>query len=157
MSGKVVGEQESPIAKPTSWRGQAVQLAAIVGIVFVAKGAIAEPFYVPSGSMEPTLLVGDYLFVSKWSYGYSRHSLPFSMPLIPDGKRIFFTEPVRGDVAVFKLPADGKTDYIKRLIGLPGDRIQVTGGILHINGQPVQRERIGDGFQGNGRGIGAMV
>jgi signal peptidase I len=116
-----------------------------------------EPFNIPSGSMEPTLLVGDYLFVSKWSYGYSRHSLPFSLPLIPDNKRIFFTEPKRGDVAVFKLPADGKTDYIKRLIGLPGDRIQVTNGILNINGQPVQRERVGDGVQSNGRGIGFRV
>ena len=111
-----------------------------------------EPFNIPSGSMEPTLLVGDYLFVSKWSYGYSRHSLPFSLPLIPDRKRIFFSEPKRGDVAVFKLPADGKTDYIKRLIGLPGDKIQVIGGLLHINGQPVQRERVGDTYQGNGRG-----
>lgn len=101
-----------------------------------------EPFNIPSGSMIPTLLVGDYLFVSKWSYGYSRHSLPFSLPLIPSNTRILFTEPQRGDVAVFKLPADNKTDYIKRLIGLPGDRIQVIAGILHINGQAVRRERI---------------
>src|ERR1700754_1619740 len=103
-----------------------------------------EPFNIPSGSMEPTLLVGDYLFVSKWSYGYSKHSLPFSLPLIPDDTRLLFTEPQRGDVVVFKLPADNKTDYIKRLIGLPGDRIQVIGGILHINGQAVARERVRD-------------
>jgi signal peptidase I len=103
-----------------------------------------EPFNIPSGSMEPTLLVGDYLFVSKFSYGYSRHSLPFSLPLIPADTRLLFTEPKRGDVVVFKLPADNKTDYIKRLIGLPGDRIQVIGGILHINGQAVTRERVRD-------------
>ena len=103
-----------------------------------------EPFNIPSGSMEPTLLVGDYLFVSKWSYGYSRHSLPFSLPLIPSDNRLLFSEPERGDVAVFKLPTDNKTDYIKRLVGLPGDRIQVIGGILHINGQSVTRERVRD-------------
>ena len=114
-----------------------------------------EPFNIPSGSMIPTLLVGDYLFVSKWSYGYSRHSLPFSLPLIPDQKRILYREPERGDVAVFKLPLDGKTDYIKRLIGLPGDRIQVTGGVLQINGQPVQRERISSVCEPNGLGARA--
>jgi signal peptidase I len=100
-----------------------------------------EPFNIPSGSMIPTLLVGDYLFVSKFSYGYSRHSMPFS-PDIFSG-RIFGSLPRRGDVAVFKLPRDGTTDYIKRIIGLPGDRIQVRGGILHINGQAVRRELIG--------------
>lgn len=96
-----------------------------------------EPFNIPSGSMIPTLLVGDYLFVSKYSYGYSRHSLPLSPPLFSG--RIFGRLPERGDVAVFKLPRDGTTDYIKRIIGLPGDRIQVIHGILHINGKPVQR------------------
>ena len=101
-----------------------------------------EPFNIPSGSMIPTLLVGDYLFVSKMSYGYSRHSLPFSLPLIPD--RVFFTEPERGDVVVFKLPTDNSTDYIKRIVGLPGDKIQVKDGILHINGKAVQRERAGE-------------
>jgi signal peptidase I len=103
-----------------------------------------EPFNIPSGSMEPTLLVGDYLFVSKFSYGYSRHSLPFSLPLIPSDSRVLFTEPERGDVVVFKLPSDNKTDYIKRLVGLPGDRIQVIGGVLHVNGQSVKRERVRD-------------
>ncbi|MDA0997372.1 MAG: signal peptidase I [Proteobacteria bacterium] len=102
-----------------------------------------EPFSIPSGSMIPTLLVGDYLFVSKYSYGYSRYSLPFGLPLVP-GERILFTEPVRGDVAVFKLPTDNSTDYIKRIVGLPGDRIQVKGGILHINDTPVKRRQIED-------------
>lgn len=100
-----------------------------------------EPFSIPSGSMIPTLLVGDYLFVSKFSYGYSRYSLPFGLPLISG--RIFASEPKRGDVAVFKLPSDNKTDYIKRLVGLPGDRIQVVEGRLHINGEEVPRERDG--------------
>ncbi|MDA1089001.1 MAG: signal peptidase I [Proteobacteria bacterium] len=101
-----------------------------------------EPFNIPSGSMRPTLLVGDYLFVSKFSYGYSRHSLPFSLPLIPD--RIFFTEPKRGDVIVFKLPTDNKTDYIKRIIGLPGDTVQLKDSILYINGKAVKREKVED-------------
>lgn len=99
-----------------------------------------EPFNIPSGSMIPTLLIGDYLFVSKFSYGYSSHSLPFSVPLIPG--RILRTDPERGDVAVFKLPSDNSTDYIKRIIGLPGDRIQVRGGRLYINGQRLERRRI---------------
>ena len=101
-----------------------------------------EPFNIPSESMVPTLLVGDYLFVSKFSYGYSRYSLPFGMPLIKG--RVLGGDVTRGDVAVFKLPSDNATDYIKRIIGLPGDRIQVTGGVLQINGEPVKRERIDD-------------
>ena len=80
-----------------------------------------EPFNIPSGSMLPTLEIGDYLFVSKFSYGYSQHSLPFSLPLIPG--RILVSKPKRGDVAVFKLPTDNRTDYIKRIIGLPGDKV----------------------------------
>jgi len=99
-----------------------------------------EPFNIPSGSMVPSLLVGDYLFVSKYSYGYSRYSLPLSLPLIPG--RIFGSVPERGDVAVFKLPKDNKTDYIKRIIGLPGDRIQVLNGRLIINDKIVPRQSI---------------
>ena len=101
-----------------------------------------EPFNIPSGSMVPTLLIGDYLFVSKFSYGFSRHSLPFSPPLF-DG-RIFANEPERGDVVVFKLPSDNETDYIKRIVGLPGDRIQMISGILNINNEPVKRRRLQD-------------
>ncbi|MEK9671540.1 MAG: signal peptidase I [Rhodospirillaceae bacterium] len=104
-----------------------------------------EPFNIPSESMLPTLLIGDYLFVSKASYGYSRHSLPLSLPVIPG--RVLFDEPERGDVMVFKLPADNETDFIKRVIGLPGDTIQVVNGILHINGKPVKRERVEDFVQ----------
>lgn len=100
-----------------------------------------EPFNIPSGSMLPTLLIGDYLFVSKMSYGYSRHSLPGSLNLFPG--RALKDEPERGDVAVFKLPTDNTTDFIKRIVGLPGDELQVLRGILHINGEPVQRQEAG--------------
>lgn len=114
-------------------------LIAVVIALFIRTFAY-EPFNIPSGSMIPTLLVGDYLFVSKMSYGYSRHSLPLSLPLIPG--RILFSEPERGDVVVFKLPTDNKTDYIKRVVGLPGDTIQVRDGILHINGEAVARRQV---------------
>ncbi|TVR79531.1 MAG: signal peptidase I [Rhodospirillales bacterium] len=106
-------------------------------IALVVRTVAYEPFSIPSGSMIPTLLVGDYLFVSKYAYGYSRYSLPLGLPLF-DG-RVFASEPERGDVAVFKLPTDGATDYIKRIVGLPGDTIQLIDGILHINDQPVER------------------
>lgn len=101
-----------------------------------------QPFNIPSGSMIPTLLVGDYLFVSKFSYGYSKHSFPWS-PGLFEG-RLWSGEPERGDVVVFKLPRDNETDYIKRVVGLPGDHIQMIDGVLHINGQPVERRRIED-------------
>ncbi len=100
-----------------------------------------QPFNIPSDSMVPTLLTGDFLFVSKFSYGYSRYSLPFGIPLFTG--RIFATEPERGDVVVFQLPRDPSQTYIKRLIGLPGDVIRVSRGILHINGVPAEREFIG--------------
>jgi len=97
-----------------------------------------EPFNIPSSSMEPTLLVGDYLFVSKLSYGYSRHSLPFGLPLFKG--RILASEPEIGDVAVFVYPRDDKTDYIKRIVGLPGDKVEVREGILYINDVAAKRE-----------------
>jgi signal peptidase I len=101
-----------------------------------------EPFNIPSESMLPRLRVGDYLFVSKWPYGYSRYSLPLGLPLF-DG-RILDGAPERGEIVVFKTPADNRTDFIKRVIGLPGDLIQMKGGVLHINGAPVRKERAGD-------------
>ena len=101
-----------------------------------------QPFNIPSGSMIPTLLVGDYLFVSKYSYGYSRYSFPFGPDLFSG--RIWAKEPERGDVVVFKLPRDNETDYIKRVIGLPGDEIQMIHGVLHINGKAVKKERVED-------------
>ncbi len=122
--------------KPTLWETAKTIIYAVVIALFI-RTVFAEPFSIPSGSMIPTLLVGDYLFVSKASYGYSKHSLPLSVPLIKG--RIFYTEPERGDVIVFKLPSDNRTDYIKRLIGLPGDRIQMKAGRLYINGEMVER------------------
>ena len=111
-------------------------------IALVIRTLFFQPFNIPSGSLIPTLLIGDYLFVSKYTYGYSKHSIPFSPPLF-DG-RVWAAEPKRGDIAVFKLPSDNSTDYIKRVIGLPGDRIQMIDGVLHINNTPVKRERIAD-------------
>jgi signal peptidase I len=111
-------------------------------IALVIRTVLFQPFNIPSGSLIPTLLVGDYLFVSKYTYGYSRHSLPFS-PDVMQG-RLLGSEPKRGDIAVFKLPKDDTTDYIKRVIGLPGDRIQMIDGVVHINNEPVKRERMAD-------------
>lgn len=109
-------------------------------IVFVVRSFMFEPFTIPSGSMLPTIRVGDYLFVSKWSYGYSRYSLPFSPPLFEG--RLWESVPQRGDIVVFRLPSDTAIDYIKRVVGLPGDRIQVRRGVLHINGEAVWRKEI---------------
>jgi signal peptidase I len=111
-------------------------------IALVIRTFLFQPFNIPSGSMEDTLLIGDYLFVSKYSYGYSRYSFPFG--LAPFEGRFFASEPERGDIAVFKLPSDNATDYIKRVVGLPGDRIQLRDGTLYINDEPVKRERITD-------------
>ncbi len=111
-------------------------------IALVVRTVAFEPFNIPSGSMIPTLLVGDYLFVSKFSYGYSRYSLPFGLPLFSG--RIFFHPPERGDVIVFKVPTDNSTDFIKRVIGLPGDRIQVRQGELYIDDKLVPRQKVRD-------------
>ncbi len=114
---------------------QALLLALVIRTLFF------QPFSIPSGSMRPTLLEGDYLFVTKWAYGYSRYSLPFSPDLFSG--RIWGGEPQRGDVAVFKFPPNPSIDYIKRVIGLPGDKIQMKGGQLFINGVAVPREKVG--------------
>jgi len=110
-------------------------------LALVVRTFLYQPFNIPSGSMKETLLIGDYLFVSKYAYGYSR----FSFPIGPDifQGRIWAAEPKRGDVVVFKLPRDNSTDYIKRVIGLPGDRIQVTDGVLYINGKAVEHQNVG--------------
>jgi signal peptidase I len=134
--------RKKPKPQEGSW-GETGRTVLYAGLIALGIRTFAyEPFNIPSGSMIPTLLVGDYLFVSKFSYGYSKHSFPFS--LAPFKGRILKGEPERGDVVVFKEPRDNKTDFIKRLVGLPGDRIQMKGGILHINGEPVKRERIAD-------------
>jgi signal peptidase I len=141
-------------------REQKLGPAAIVGIVFGSifvllvlaalpiRIFLFQPFNVPSGSMIPTLLVGDYFFVSKYSYGYTHYSLPFSPPLFSG--RVFASEQQRGDAAVFRLPKDDLVDYTKRIVGLPGDRIQMINGVLQINGQPIKHERIDD-FVGDDR------
>jgi len=115
---------------------QALLLALVIRTLFF------QPFSIPSGSMRPTLLEGDYLFVTKWAYGYSRHSLPFSPPIFSG--RIWGSDPERGDVVVFKFPPNPSLDYIKRVIGLPGDRVQMRGGQLFINGEAVPREKVGE-------------
>ena len=131
--------------KSQGWKETVKTVFYAVLIAVVIRTFGYEPFSIPSSSMVPTLLVGDYLFVSKFSYGYSRYSLPLGVPLVPG--RVLYSEPERGDVVVFKLPSDNKTDYIKRIVGLPGDRIQVRDGVLAINGEPVKRERVADEVQ----------
>jgi len=108
-------------------------------LALIIRSFLFQPFFIPSSSMEPNLLVGDRLFVSKYSYGYSRHSFPFSPSF--SKKRFFSKNPERGDVIVFKTPADNRTDYIKRLIGLPGDRLQIIGGDLYINEKKILRKK----------------
>ena len=118
-------------------------LKTLIGALIIAiiiRSLIIQPFYIPSSSMEPTLLVGDRIFVTKYTYGYSKHSFPFSPNFSTD--RFFFKKPIQGDLVVFKTPADNRTDYIKRLIGLPGDKIQFIDGVLHINDVPVIREKV---------------
>ncbi len=111
-------------------------------LALIVRVFLFQPFNIPSGSMIPTLIVGDYLFVSKYSYGYSRYSFPFGLDLFSG--RVWAEDPERGDVIVFKLPRDNETDYIKRVIGLPGDEIQMIDGVLNINGTPVPKVRVDD-------------
>lgn len=119
-----------------------VFLLKLVLIVGIFRSFIFSPFNIPSESMLPRLQNGDYLLAAKWPYGFSRYSMPFSLPLIPG--RVFANQPERGDVVIFKAPPLNDTDYIKRVIGLPGDQIQIIGGQLHINGTPVPKQRIAD-------------
>src|SRR5665811_1584432 len=117
--------------------GEFIRLLVHAGIIaLVIRTFLFQPFNIPSGSMKATLLVGDYLFVSKYSYGYSHYSIPLSPPLF--SVRLFGSEPARGDVVVCRLPKADTTDYIKRVIGLPGDRIQMKEGLLYINDTPVK-------------------
>ena len=109
-------------------------------IALIIRSLIFQPFYIPSSSMEPTLLIGDRIFVSKYTYGYSKHSFPFSPSI--SNQRFLYKKPNRGDLVVFKTPADNRTDYIKRLIGLPGDKIQFINGLIFINDKKLYREKI---------------
>ncbi|WP_311195696.1 signal peptidase I [Aestuariispira ectoiniformans] len=134
-------------AKKVKQKGDSLgeTLRTLVWAILIAVGVrtfFFEPFNIPSGSMIPTLLIGDYMFVNKMTYGYGRYSFPFG--LVPFEGRIFGSEPERGDVAVFRHPNKPGVDYVKRIIGLPGDRIQMISGVLHINGEPVKRRRVED-------------
>jgi signal peptidase I len=135
-----------PETPPPSAREEAVDtvrfLAWLVVAVIIFRSFFLSPFNIPSESMQPRLLIGDYLLVNKMAYGYSKHSLPFSVPLIPG--RLFPATPERGDVAVFKAPPGNNVDYIKRVIGVPGDTVEVRDGALWLNGQAVQREKLPD-------------
>ena len=131
-----------PSKTPSEWREYGAFLFKLALFVFILRSFIVSPFNIPSESMQPRLLIGDYLLVAKWPYGYSKYSLPFSLPIIPG--RLFARQPERGDVVVFKAPPSLKDDYIKRVIGLPGDVIQMRNGVLEINGVAVKKERIAD-------------
>lgn len=137
-----VGLSEGMMAGAEGWLETVRTVAIGVALAFGVRTAVAEPFHVPSGSMEPTLLVGDFLFASKFPYGYSRYSLPVGLARF-DG-RVMGHVPQRGDIVVFRLPRDDDQVYVKRLIGLPGDVIQIVRGVLHINGAPAMLERADD-------------
>ncbi len=132
----------APAPARSEWRDFAGFLLKMLLVVALVRSFVFAPFSIPSESMMPRLLVGDYLIVTKWPYGFSRYSLPFSLPLIPG--RIFTTLPARGDVVVFKEPPGNDIDVIKRVIGLPGDTVRVRGGQIVINGMPVPKVRIAD-------------
>jgi signal peptidase I len=130
-------------AKPRSETRETILfLVKLVLVVLIFRSFVLSPFSIPSESMLPRLFIGDYLFVSKWNYGYTRHSLPFGVPLIPG--RIFARDPLRGDVVVFRGPPGDDVDVIKRVIGLPGDTIQMRNGQVILNGNPIPKQRVAD-------------
>ncbi|MBP7722261.1 MAG: signal peptidase I [Alphaproteobacteria bacterium] len=140
--GKLDEKPRSPPLNAREELGEFFRTAVIAVILaLLIRSFLYEPFNIPSGSMKPTLEIGDYLFVNKPAYGYSRYSFPFG--IIPISGRIWAAEPERGDVIVFKLPSNTHVDYIKRVIGLPGDKIQVRSGRLYINNELVPREPVG--------------
>ncbi|MEP0943544.1 MAG: signal peptidase I [Rhizobiaceae bacterium] len=136
MASKTEQKEEGVV-----WETVSVILQALL-LALILRTFLFQPFNIPSGSMKPTLLVGDYIFVSKWSYGYSRHSFPLSPNLFSG--RIWGSDPERGDVVVFKYPGDTSKDYIKRIIGLPGDKVQLKSSVVMINGKPVERVKQGE-------------
>ncbi|MCA3729407.1 MAG: signal peptidase I [Phenylobacterium sp.] len=128
---------------PPGDRNETIEIIKTVAVALLIalflRVLLFQPFTIPSASEEPNLYEGDYVIVTKFDYGWSRHSIPFSPPLFEG--RILSKAPERGDIIVFKLPRDGRTDYIKRLIGVPGDRVQMRQGLLYLNGQPVERRQ----------------
>jgi len=161
------GQDSAERSENALWETVKVIFQALL-IAFFVRTFLYQPFNIPSASMYPTLKVGDYLFVSKLSYGYGKHSFDFALsafgrewirccPIDFKGRAFFAAPPERGDVAVFKLPTDTNIDYIKRVIGLPGDRIQMRAGVLYINGVAVKKERIEDFVDPFGQGDGQPV
>jgi signal peptidase I len=142
----VPAERADEVDQSDSWWDLLKILVFALIIALVERTFLFQPYNIPSGSMEDTLLVGDFLFVEKFSYGYSRYSVPWGR-LMPPFARVMPQEPGRGDVAVFALPSDPSTDFIKRIVGLPGDRVQMLGGVLFINDKPVPKVRVGDFVQ----------
>lgn len=148
MTDEAAKSAQPSTAKPAEGKGKKeeehffVFLLKLVTIVLVFRSFFVSPFNIPSESMLPRLLVGDYLLAEKWAYGYSRHSLPFSVPLIPG--RIMASQPEHGDVVIVKAPPLNSIDYIKRVIGLPGDTVQMVDGVLHLNGKAIPKVRIAD-------------
>lgn len=140
MSMSTTGESATP-AMSAFWENVRTILYALA-LAMVLRFTIAQPFRIPSGSMQPTLEVGDYIVVTKWSYGYGRYSFTPLDALLPHG-RLFGHTPTRGDIVVFRPPPEPDRDFIKRVVGLPGDRIQIIDGVLNINDVPVQRQPIG--------------
>jgi len=135
----------SRLSRLPSWAQSTIQLVCIFAVLTVAKMAIAEPFYVPSGSMEPTLLIGDELLATKYAYGYSSASLPTSI-VLPTTRRLFGALPERGDIVVFRWPGDRSQVWVKRVVGLPGDRIQMRQGQLFINDRAAELKPEGIGW-----------
>jgi signal peptidase I len=139
---KSAARPQRPARPRSETRAFILFLVKLALIVFIVRSFVVAPFSIPSESMQPRLLIGDSLIAAKWPYGYSRYSLPFGWPPIPG--RLFARQPERGDVVIFRAPPGNQVNYIKRVIGLPGDTVQVRGGQLVLNGQPVPRVRIAD-------------
>ena len=137
-------DQIPTVQEKSGWVSSLISNVKTIGwalvFAFVIRTLVFEPFNIPSGSMKPTLLVGDYLFVSKMSYGLGKYSFPLLTGILDYDGRILGEEPERGDVVVFRLPSDPAVDYIKRVVALPGETVQVRAGVLYINGEPVKRE-----------------
>jgi signal peptidase I len=139
---EVTKTAKKPTHEGESWLETVKTIVYALLIALVIRTFLFQPFNIPSGSMENTLLIGDYLFVEKFAYGYSRYSFPFGLP--PFSGRVFGAQPQRGDVVVFKVPTDNSTDYIKRVIGLPGDRVQMIDGQLWLNDKAIPKVRVAD-------------
>ncbi|MBX9711675.1 MAG: signal peptidase I [Xanthobacteraceae bacterium] len=151
-----MSDEVTRVKSQRSWSRSIAEILTAFLVVMVAKGALAEPFYVPSASMEPTLLIGDALLASKYPYGYSTASVPVNIAL-PSSSRVFGALPAPGDVVVFRWPGDTSQAWVKRVVGLPGDRVQMRGGHLWINGKPVEVRPDGFGRAEDEAGYGTTA